>query len=48
RKRIWAELDAGRDPEQARQAAGLPKELPPEPAPAGAAPLPASAEEPTR
>jgi peptide/nickel transport system ATP-binding protein len=50
RKRIWAELDAGRDPEQARQAAGLPKEIPPEPAvaPATAEPLPASAEEPTR
>jgi signal transduction histidine kinase len=36
RKRIWAELDAGRDPEQARQAAGLPKEPAPEPAAAAA------------
>jgi peptide/nickel transport system ATP-binding protein len=48
RKRIWAELDAGRDPEQARQAAGLPKEPAPEPAAAAApaAAAPATAEEP--
>jgi peptide/nickel transport system ATP-binding protein len=49
RKRIWAELDAGHDPDYARQAAGLPKELPPEPAaepePATAG-APATAEEP--
>jgi peptide/nickel transport system ATP-binding protein len=50
RKRIWTELDAGHDPEYARQAVGLPKE--PEPAaaapPAPAAPVgsvPAPAEE---
>jgi hypothetical protein len=48
RKRIWADLDAGHDPDHAREAAGLPKELPPEPVPAeAAAVMPASAEETT-
>jgi peptide/nickel transport system ATP-binding protein len=51
RKRVWADLDAGHDPDHAREAAGLPKELPPEPPPAEpatAAPTLASSEEPTR
>jgi peptide/nickel transport system ATP-binding protein len=46
RKRIWADLDAGHDPDHAREAAGLPKELPPEPAPTPAtAPAPVVASE---
>jgi peptide/nickel transport system ATP-binding protein len=46
RKRIWAELDAGHDPDHARKAVGLPVEkAPDEPAPVATATAPAPAEE---